>query len=459
MAVFSLPALVLAALGLPLSMYLPNLYVENVGIPATAAGTVFMLLRFWDVVTDPTLGVISDRFAPPFGRRRSWVVASVPILAVSVWMAFVPLPGADALYLALWLFVLYVGYTMIQIAHLAWSAELAHDAADRGRLLAWREIAVVIGIVLVLLVAAITESGVPRDMVQEVRADAVRGMALFIVILLPLTVGLAVAMVPEPRHETMPITDWRAAALAVVRNPGLARLVVSDVLYKASTAVTGTLFLWFMAARLDLARFASLALLLYFVAALIGMPVWMWITRHIGKRRAYIASVIVPALMVFPLLFLGGVTPLLPGGEMPVRLDLGFVAVADTLTPDQIAGLIGVILYGVNYGAAPYLARALCADIADADYRASGQRRTGMFYSFLTLTEKTGYAVGVGFSLIMLDIVGFETGRGASNSAEAEFALACLYVIPTVVLLIAAGIVMMNFRGPGGAAGPERPKD
>ena len=75
---FSAPAVPISALGLPLSVYLPPFYAAIVGLDLATVGIVFMLARFWDIFTDPSLGLLGDRFNTRWGRRKPWIVASVP---------------------------------------------------------------------------------------------------------------------------------------------------------------------------------------------------------------------------------------------------------------------------------------------------------------------------------------------------------------------------------------------
>src|SRR5690606_3850425 len=98
------------------------------------------ITRFWDVLADPVLGVLSDRLHTPWGRRRPWIVLSVPVVALSTAMIFLPSPPVTAGYLLLWLVVLYVGWSLLTIAHMSWGAELTNDYHERSRVQGWREI-------------------------------------------------------------------------------------------------------------------------------------------------------------------------------------------------------------------------------------------------------------------------------------------------------------------------------
>ena len=57
---YGLPGLPLAALGLPLYIYLPTFYAEQLGLGLAAVGAALLIARVSDVITDPLIGLLSD---------------------------------------------------------------------------------------------------------------------------------------------------------------------------------------------------------------------------------------------------------------------------------------------------------------------------------------------------------------------------------------------------------------
>ena len=72
----------LAAIGLPIAVFLSPFYAEHMGLGLAVTGTVFMLLRFWDLFTDPIMGFLVDRFPTKNGRYKHWLILSAFILTV-----------------------------------------------------------------------------------------------------------------------------------------------------------------------------------------------------------------------------------------------------------------------------------------------------------------------------------------------------------------------------------------
>ena len=94
-------AVPLAALGLPLTVYLPPFYEGPIGLSVGTVGIIFMVARFWDIFTDPLMGALVDRYPSKWGRRKHWIVIGIPILMLASWYVFIPSEGEKtAIYLA-----------------------------------------------------------------------------------------------------------------------------------------------------------------------------------------------------------------------------------------------------------------------------------------------------------------------------------------------------------------------
>ena len=407
---FALPAAPISAMGLPLVVHLPPFYAGTLGLGLTVVGTIFMLARFWDVFTDPVLGILSDKFETRWGRRRHWIVLAVPIMMLSVVMIFMPPGGVSATYLIFWLFVLYVGWTLITISHMSWGAELTPDYHERTRVHGAREVALILGMVLVLLLPVVIEQMKPENLA----AARVASMGWFVLILLPIAVGLAVWKVPErptPRPVHVP---FKQAVSALVSSRPLQIVLAADLLGGMSGGLVASMFLFLAEDALKLGAYSSLILLGYFISGVCFIPPILAVARRLGKHKTAAASAAFNALTV-PLILL------VPAGN-------------------HFAALGVWILCGVNMAAGPFLFRALMADVSEHDTVVTGQQRTGLFYSLLTSTSKVGAALAIFFAYTLLDSIGFQAG--GDNPQPVLDALRAVYVWPVCIISAAvAGIL------------------
>lgn len=414
LAAFGAPAVAVAALTTPLSIYLPPFYSTEMGMGMTTVGAIFAATKIWDMLTDPLVGVLSDRFPSRFGRRRHWIVLSVPILMLSGFVIFFPravLSGpATPGFLFGALVALYVGYTFLTISHTSWGAELTPHYHERSRIQGTIQLFSLIGMALVLATAAFTEvTGVTLS--AQLRMEA---MGWFMLVALPLTTALAVLSVPErPIRPQRRIGWWESWAL-VARNGPMRRLLLADLMVALPGAVRSSVFVFFVGDILQSPAWTSLLLLAYFLAGPIAVPAWVAISRRIGKHRALATGVMLHVVVTLGYLLPG------PGD----------------------AWLFGVLsfLSGVVYGGTPFLLRSLTADVADLDTVESGQQRTGLYFSLITMTTKVGLALGVGIGYPLLDWVGFVPG--GENSAAAIAGLRYTYVfIPVVSELLVVSLI------------------
>ena len=56
--------------------------------------TIVLVVRVFDVFTDPLCGYLCDRTDTRWGRRRPWIAAAAPVMMLSIYMLFMPPEGA-----------------------------------------------------------------------------------------------------------------------------------------------------------------------------------------------------------------------------------------------------------------------------------------------------------------------------------------------------------------------------
>jgi len=403
----------IAALGLPISLYLPQFYASDMGLGLGAVGTVFMLARIWDVITDPMIGIVSDRYPSRWGHRRHWLVIATPLICLATYFLFLPRAPVSPSYLLGWLLLLYLGWTMFTIPHLSWGAELSDDYHERSRVHGFREGAEIIGIPLVLAAPAVIESiGGP-----EMDANRVAAMGLFIIVLLPIAMLISIGLVKERPATPQPRLSLQVAVRTIAGNRPLRRLVAADAISGSSGAAVGALFLYVATHRWGLGNSASLLMLIYFIAGLGFVPLVLKMSYRFGKQRTLVGCC---AFYVV-------------GPPLALIVPTGNLAAAAAL----------MILLGVNVGGAGVLFRSIMADVADLDELESGQKRTGLLYSFLALTRKAGSAFAVGATFWALQLIGFQPGT--SNSILVTRNLTSLFVIAPVVGNLAVILIMWRF--------------
>ncbi|MEM7545752.1 MAG: MFS transporter [Pseudomonadota bacterium] len=403
---YAAPALPLAALYFPVYVYLARFYEVERGVSLAALGGLFVAVRLMDAFTDPAMGWLSDRFETRFGRRKLWMGVATPLVMVSVWMLFVPPADAGFLHVAFWLTALTLSWTVALTPYFAWGAELSGDYGERAAITGWREAITLIGTVAAVMLYVSAGDA----------ASGLRAVALFVVAFMPLTVALALWLVPEPHNYSRKALNVVGGLRAIAGNAYFRRLLLAYFVNGLANGLPAGLFLFFIGDLLG-APDAGWLLLVYFLCAIAGMPFWAWAARRLSKHRAWGWAMVWACLLFSPAIFLG--------------------------EGDVFLFTLICIATGLSLGADLSLPASIQADVVDADTAESGQQRTGLFFALWSVATKAALAISSGTALIVLDMAGFQSET--DNTPEALFTLAALYALAPAVLKIIAVAIMWNF--------------
>ena len=410
LAALAAPCLPLAGLGLPLVVYLPEYYTNQLGLSLASVGLAFGAVRLLDMAFDPYIGGVMDRTRARFGRFKLWFAISAPILMLAAYMLFMAKPGVSSLYLWLWLLVVYAGVSIAGLSQLAWAAVLSPQYDQRSRIYGWWQAGNVVGMILVLTLPALLPL-----LGFKGHGSGVQAMGWFIVILIPITVALALWKVPEPQVTSEVKKSGFREYLALFKRPSVVRILLADLLIGTGPAITGALFFFFFGRVKGFSHAeASLLLLIYFVGGLVGAPLWTWLSYKISKHKALAVSGIVYAALTMCSLFI-------PQGAM-------------------IPAAVLMFMIGVPFAAGAFLLRAMMADIGDEERLASGVDRTGLLYAILSGTVKIGSAAAIFITFPLLQMMGFDPkGQGVDTGLQG---LAILFAaVPAAMSIIASFIV------------------
>ena len=400
-------AVPLAALGLPLVVYIPPFYAGPIGLGVGTVGIIFMVARFWDIFTDPIMGMIVDRYPSKWGKRKHWIAIGVPVLMLAAWFIFFPGGSQSTFYLIFWLFILYLAFTFVGLTQQAWGVDISKSYNDRSKVYGWREIGSIFGMMSVLALPAILENAGSNF------TEMIGGMGYFFIIVLPITALIGLIIIPDSkRNEGTNFPSFSDLPLILKDNRPLIRTLLIEFLCSSASSISAVTYIYLAKHVFDLEEISSRILFLYFFAGLLVMPLWMKVSYLIGKPKTLFISTILCSLTLASYLFIN--------------------------TNDALITLVILtILYGIGYGAPFTLTRALMADIVDADELKSEKKRPGLFYSILTTFSKVGAAIAVGLVYTYLEFNGFKPDQVASEKIR-EILLFVFAFIPMFLYFCAS---------------------
>ena len=416
LGVYGFMALPLALVGYPVAIWLPAFYAGHVGLPLAAVATMLLLAKLTDVVTDPAVGLISDRMRTPFGRRRPLIFLGTPILAVSVWLLFVPPQGVDQYYLLLCIAGMYIGTTLIGLPYGAWGAELSPDYHQRARVTAWREQFTLIGLLVAAFIPFLVE-----QYGDGTTASIMRGMALAIAISAPLAMLLLFIFVAEPEPQggaTQAHVSFWDGVKRIWANKPMRMIIGILLIVTLAEACRNALSLFFMRSVIQAGAVGTLYFG-YFVAGLAAVPFWLWLGRKIGKHLSFSAVLITVAIIS--------------------TINMAFDATTYTVF------VIFFMLKGACFGGLQFLPLAMLADVIDVETAETGKARAGSYFAFAGMTSKISTALGTFLAIWALSFTNFNAKLLSENSFDDLLALRVLYAIVPAVFFIFAIVIAVRF--------------
>ncbi len=274
---YALFAALLAAAGLPLYIHAPKFYVDEYGVSLAALGAVLFGLRLLDVVQDPLLGRLSERF-----RHRRSIAVGIGLFVIALAMlglfAIEP-PVSPLIWFAIMLTFVFSAFSFLTINFYAQGVLKADRLLGNGhlRLARWRETGALLGVCLAAI--APVALGVAMD-----RPFAGFAVGFAIVALLAL---LAMRFEWNASH-TPPSQGFGV----VLRDPLARRLLLIALLNAAPVAVSSTLFLFFVESRLLAPGMEGPLLLVFFLSAACAAPLWSKLAEAYGPKNVLLFAMV-----------------------------------------------------------------------------------------------------------------------------------------------------------------------
>lgn len=413
---FAAPGMAPALINLPTAVILPTIYVETTAVTLAAIGVVNLLRWWFDAVTDPVVGYLSDRSAGGRGGRKAWVVAGAIMSAASAFVLFQPQPDDTVVNYALGLLGLYLGFTCFTIAHQAWGSEVAVDYQDRSRISTYYSLFTILGSLSIWIMPLAL---FPLTGSMEITPVVLTGLAWMILLVLPGSAALAAAFVPAGPPLAVERTGLRKLVSALRGNRPLWRYILAVAIWGVGQGIELSVLFIFLRDYMQLGDWFPILMIAFFAAQTVSMPFWKWTIARYGKHRPWAASWAIGGLMA-PLVLLVEPGPAAFFWVLPLTLLRAFVNGGSYIGPVALLG-----------------------DIADYSLMKTGANNTGNLFAFKSLLEKANFGVGTGIAFPLLGLFGYQIG--GANDDFANLGLFTLYLIIPGITAVLAAAVLWNF--------------
>ena len=396
------------------SLFFLFFLTEVAGLAPALAGLVLWIGRAVDAFTDPAMGRLSDRTTWRLGRRRPFfLIGALPFGATFalLWSA----PDHASPYVLFGYFVaVYVANTLcstvLAVPYMALLPEMALGYQERTSMNTWRMVAVLVAI----LATAVGMPWLVEAFGGGVSGYAGAGAIYGAWIALPWLVVYAVSW--ERSDFRRPGTDGFVAGMTRLAQHRSYRILAGLFLAaRIAVDVVGALLLFYFTYWLGRPEDFPLAMAVMLGTAMLSLPGWLAVSRHVDKSTLFIAGV---------LWWIG------------VQFGIGLIE------PDHPRLLVFLVLAlaGIGYGMVDPMPWSRRGDVIDEDEFVSGERREGVYAGFFTFVRKLGGASGVAVAGVVLQLAGFERGGGEQSDTAIAAIRWLTAFAPAVALVCAAWI-------------------
>lgn len=413
---------------------------DVVGLDPRLASFGTLIGIIWDSINDPLIGMLSDRVQNGrFGKRRTFLVFfSIPFGLSFMILWWAPPFESDIALLATVTLAYMISdsfQSLISIPYYSLTPELTPNYNERTAITSYRMFFNMMGsLVVAILAPSIVKNVVESGADQQQGYLIVSAMFGAIAIIPFLLIGFFVREQIDPTDPEEPIsfrvileTAWENVPFRFAAVIYMLNWLTFDFI-----ALMLPFFLTYWVANGDLLARTTLfgaelavesaALGVLLITAVLALPLWTIVSGRIGKRRAFIISLI---------------------WWIGVQIGVMFVA-----RGDLTGTLIIAVLAGVGASAGHVLPDAIFPDVMEWDELRVGHRHEGIYYGIKNFMRKLTGALAIFVALQILGWFGYQSPpEGALVASQTEQTLTVIRVLtgPVGAVLLAGAAITTYF--------------
>lgn len=397
------------------NLFLFYFYTDVVGLTPAQTGTIFLISLIWDAITDPIMGVITDRIVARGGRYRPLVlVGGMPFCLSFVAVFHVPAAVNPFVYCLLANIVFRLFWTMTYIPYTSMLTRITTDSQERSSIGGYKTVFTAlaklpVSYFVLALVAILGAGDEASGFLYTMSLIAVMGCIAF--------VG-CYALTPEDADVNIGSTRKNPAPAQIYANfrSNTQFWIVLFALFAASGAYGVLLqsIIYYFKYNIGDAGSAKLAFTAIAIAGLTAVPIWMHVIRKTSNRVVWLFGCGLAAASLFTLY----------------------------LVPEPGVWLLTLLIYLAAAGVNGFLMTFLpmIADTVDYGEWKSGHRVEALTFGFLSLANKLSIGAAGWLLGAMQTWIGF-VPNAEQSAATLQGLKGIMTLAPLTGIVISALIV------------------
>jgi len=398
-------------------IYFLKYLTDVVRVSPSVAGGIFFIAIIWDAVTDPLMGIISDRTSSRYGRRRPYLLGVAVPFGLILWLLF-STPGLEGSalvgYYILMALLMHTAITILDVPYTALAPEMTQDYDERTSLVSyrvvWSQVGSILGAALPLLI-------VQRFLKPET-GWSVTGAIFGLACVFPILLTWRFTRGWERHTQDTERLNFREVYRAVAGNRAFRFVVGAYIFSITAVYAAGSISLYFLQYWMGFSDGQISVFFLFFFACTVAwVPIVSMASNRYGKRGAFMLFMALWALVY-------GVGNLL-------------------VQPGQVLVIYLLAVLGSAGACASYqLCWAMIPDVVEVDEFKTGKRREGLYYGVAIFALKMGSAFALLIVGQFLERIGYIPD--IAQTREALWGLRIMFG-PFLAMLLLASVVMAYF--------------
>ena len=398
--------------------FLTFFYTDVFGLTPALVGTLFIVLRIFDAISDPVMGVIADRTQSRWGRFRPWQLwIALPIGIIGVLTFTVPDAGNNVK--IAWAFITYlllsVSYTAINVPYCALINTMTSRHSEVLSCQAWRFVlcgvaGFLVSVGLPLLVDALGQGNRAQGYQAGVAVLCALAAVMFLCCFFWVRERVSLAMMGQ--------FTLREHLTGLRNNDQLLLLLALSFLLINVFNIRGGGYMYFITYVLQgSSAYISLFFTMVTFASILGAIIVNYLARYIDTVRLYYYTNLVLAALAVGMWFL-------PAGPAWQTLWLAII-----------------LGNGIILGFTLPLHFSLMAFADDYGEWKNGVRSSGMNFAFNLFFIKLAWASSAGIISLVFIFVAYQPGAAHQTAASLQGMTAMESLLPALFHLLLALVI------------------
>jgi oligogalacturonide transporter len=387
---------------------------KALGMPPAMAGSIPLIGKVWDAVTDPVMGNVTDRTRSRFGPKRFYLLIGSIISAITFILMWVPLPQAEMWLKYIFYVLMYVlfstGFTIVMVPYNALLPDMVDDYTVRGRFTSVRMAFSAFGNILAALLSALL-----------ITKETDAGRYLLVAIIFGLIFCIAILLTffgtweKEKPVRKVSLKESFTQSFTVYKNRCFRLFIAIFIFGQAATDFVTGLAVYFVSDVLHSYGSFKLLMGVILISQFLGMLLFNPIMAKTNKK-----------------------TPILIGFPVRIAATLAMLFFAHE-GANFIAILALTFIVGLGMAGSSVTIYAILADMADVDELITSVNRPGICSGMATFIRKICAGLSVFIIGVLLDLVGYDeviANAGGLQAPATQTGIAYIYIFAPVLLCL-----------------------